>query len=116
MSRYIDADALIKDGWHLQRTVRAENSVTIEGKDLKDVPAVNHIDSAYARGYTKGYSDASKDFQDDIRRKRGKWEIYTDEDGIYGLCSECGIDTDFSHYGEAYAYCPHCGAPMEIEE
>ena len=57
-----------------------------------------------------------KDFQDDIRRKRGKWEIYTDEDGIYGLCSECGIDTDFSHYGEAYAYCPHCGAPMEIEE
>lgn len=47
MSRYIDADALIKDGWHLQRTVRAENSVSIEVKDLKDVPAVDGIDTAY---------------------------------------------------------------------
>lgn len=48
--------------------------------------------------------------------KIGHWEMCEDEDGIYGVCDICGIDADFSHKGEAYPYCPNCGAKMKEEK
>ena len=50
------------------------------------------------------------------KAKTGHWEMCEDEDGIYGVCDICGIDADFSHKGEAYPYCPNCGAKMEGED
>ena len=49
--------------------------------------------------------------------RHGRWiERCEDQDGIYEFCSECGIDTDITHYGESYAYCPNCGAKMDEED
>lgn len=46
--------------------------------------------------------------------KTGRWaERIEDADGVYEICSVCGADTDITHYGESYAYCPNCGAKME---
>ena len=42
----------------------------------------------------------------------GEWELCKDIDGEYGICSVCGNDADFSHYGKPYHYCPNCGARM----
>lgn len=48
--------------------------------------------------------------------RHGRWvERCEDQDGIYEFCSECGIDTDITHYGESYAYCPNCGAKMDAK-
>ena len=44
--------------------------------------------------------------------RKGKWEMCKDEDGIYGVCSVCGCDADFSFSGQAYCFCPNCGASM----
>lgn len=44
---------------------------------------------------------------------QGEWEMCEDEDGIYGNCSVCGCDADFSHYGVPYNFCPNCGAKMK---
>ena len=43
----------------------------------------------------------------------GEWELCKDIDGGYGVCSVCGTDADFSHYGKPYDYCPSCGAKMK---
>ena len=48
--------------------------------------------------------------------KRGEWEMCEDTDGEYGVCSVCGNDADFSHYGKPYRYCPNCGAYMGVSE
>lgn len=52
--------------------------------------------------------------------RHGHWtDRQEDYDGadIYEFCSVCGCDSDISHYGESYKYCPHCGALMdEVEE
>lgn len=45
-------------------------------------------------------------------RPQGEWEMQEDADGLYGICSVCGQDADFSHYYRAYNYCPNCGARM----
>lgn len=47
---------------------------------------------------------------------KGEWDIQYDMDGKYGICSVCGMDTDFTHYGKAYKICPHCGADMRESE
>ena len=46
-------------------------------------------------------------------RPQGEWEMQEDADGLYGICSVCGQDADFSHYYKAYDYCPSCGARMK---
>lgn len=40
--------------------------------------------------------------------KHGKWEC--GENIFPCFCSECGQEADM-----IYAYCPHCGAKMEVE-
>ena len=52
----------------------------------------------------------------DAEPKRGEWELGEDMDGEYGICSACGNDADFSHYGKPYHYCPNCGAYMGVSE
>ena len=42
----------------------------------------------------------------------GEWELCEDQDGLYGVCSKCGTDADFQHYGVPYPFCPNCGADM----
>lgn len=46
-------------------------------------------------------------------RPHGEWEMQEDIDGLYGICSICGHDADFSHYYKAYKFCPNCGARMK---
>lgn len=48
--------------------------------------------------------------------KLGKWEICIDDDRMYGVCSHCGMNTDFTHYREYYKYCPCCGVRMESDK
>ena len=48
--------------------------------------------------------------------KHAHWKIYEDTDGIYGICSNCGVDVDFSHYGTPYPNCPFCRAYMHGKE
>lgn len=48
-------------------------------------------------------------------RPQGEWEMQEDADGLYGICSVCGQDADFSHYYKAFNYCPNCGADMRAD-
>ena len=52
-------------------------------------------------------------YEDGADRPQGEWEMQEDADGLYGVCSVCGQDADFSHYYKAYKYCPNCGARMK---
>lgn len=53
---------------------------------------------------------------DDVpERKVGKWEQKEDPYGFFDtipVCSVCGHTTKMR---ETYAYCPNCGAEMEVE-
>jgi len=48
-------------------------------------------------------------------RPHGEWQMCEDDDGIYGNCSVCGCDADFSHYCKAFDFCPNCGADMRTD-
>jgi len=52
---------------------------------------------------------------EEIGRPHGEWQMCEDDDGIYGNCSICGCDADFSHYGKAFDFCPNCGADMRTD-
>lgn len=43
----------------------------------------------------------------------GKWLIVHNQIEN-AVCSACG--THFQRYYDAYSYCPHCGAKMDLEE
>lgn len=43
MKEYIEREALIKEGWLLQRTVYGNGSATIESKQLKDIPTADVV-------------------------------------------------------------------------
>ena len=84
MTKYVDADKLAAEGWHLQRTLRDRTSISIEDKQLSDVPAAEVKTS-------------------------GRWE----REVVFGIrvlrCSACG---KLQSYGKT-SYCPNCGAEME---
>lgn len=72
----------------------------------------SHI-STKADGYCSDFAESEK--KDRKAVGYGTWDINEDDEGIYGICSECCCDTDFSHTGEPYPYCPYCGTPMKIK-
>ncbi len=84
--RLIDADALEKEGWRLNRTIRVDkNTSEYQSKPLRQVPTIEP-------------------------RKKGKWiddEGNTVTDKYCAICSACG---EWSEY--LTAYCPNCGAEM----
>ena len=101
-------------------------------KALEQEPCENAIDRAEAMTEIMMFAGNVKSDEEDIyikvsdavqllrelppvtpQPKTGHWEMCEDSDGIYGVCSECDQDADFSHYGKAYCYCPNCGAKME---
>lgn len=69
-----------------------------------------HNASVYHPDYLDALNMALKALEQEP--KTGHWEMCEDADGIYGVCDICGTDADFTHYGEAYPYCPNCGAKM----
>lgn len=92
MSRYIDADKLKKEGWHLVRERRDKRNLYTEGMDLDCVPTAEE--------------------------QHGKWIEHEWAEEVEGLfisnyeCSEC-------HMWERNEsdYCPNCGTKMdEVEE
>ena len=92
MSRYIDADKLLEK-WEQTEKELVEFSFILA---LQGV--MNEVKSA-----------PTADVRENVR---GEWELCEDADGEYGVCSVCGTDADFSHYGLAYPFCPNCGASM----
>ena len=99
MSKYIDADALDKDGWTASRTYSEDNhTMTYEVKKLTDFP------TADVRENVKG-----KWIDEPVYRQTmdGKtWDGYT-------YCSEC---REMHEYKYRSRYCPNCGAEMKGEE
>ena len=72
--------------------------------------------NAFERG-EEYHSDMIADILSEVpsvsAERVGEWELCKDIDGEYGVCSVCGNDADFSHYGKPYHYCPNCGARMK---
>ena len=44
MTKYIDRDMLIIEGWHMERIIRAMTSITIEVKKPTDFPAADVVE------------------------------------------------------------------------
>lgn len=95
MPRYIDADALEKEGWSLHRDIQVDkNTWEYQTKPLRQVPTIEP-------------------------RKKGKW-IYLDKDKRFFhphivKCSVCNNTLDMygvnAGRGDAN-FCPNCGADM----
>jgi hypothetical protein len=88
-------------------------------KSLKELPSAEPP-YQYSEAYVeqiRGERDIMQDMVDNMAKRAdrptGEWEVCKDDDGIYGVCSICGRDADFSHYGIPYNFCPNCGAKME---
>lgn len=84
--RLIDADALERNGWHMNRTVRVDkDTMEIQTRKPTDFPTI------------------------EPQRKRGKWiKLFA----WRYICSECG---DWWTTGD-FNYCPNCGADMRGTE
>lgn len=94
MKDYIEREALIKEGWHLERQVYGNGYVAIEIKQLKDVPAAGVKPVA-----------------------RGEWIADDIADNIFH-CNICDGDAPVDcTSGREYEsnFCPNCGADMRGE-
>ena len=97
MSRYIDADNLIK-------------------KMQERYNDLLNKDGCYDN-FTQGYGDALSTVENeptaDVQKvRRGKWIV--DEDGGVVICSECGEEHMWNDFRPPY--CDMCGAKMEYDE
>ena len=80
--RLIDADALEKEGWSLNRTIRVnKNTSEYQSKPLRQVPTI------------------------EPQRKKGRW---TKENA----CEFCGFQPWFERDIHTLSFCPNCGADM----
>lgn len=72
----------------------------------------------YSADYTKGFNDGAKaQYEADKKEaeRRGRWEMKEDPYGFFDtipVCSVCGCTPK---YRVTSAYCPYCGARMEVE-
>ena len=93
--RLIDADALERDGWTLQRTRQQDKETMVyEVKKPSDFPTIEERKTGKWIRETKHYKDAEQEF------------YYYEE-----RCSECGTKRKIG-WGEVI-YCPICGVRME---
>lgn len=99
--------------------------IEVKVPEEEEMPPNNHgreeahsIIKLLVNAYNMGYKDGVEAYKAMMEIERGEahWIMCGDEDGIYGVCDICGADSDFSHNGEAYPYCPYCGAKMTESE
>ena len=94
--RLIDANALMKNGWHLERT--GESNRFLQSMSLADVPTIDAVEVVH-----------------------GEWTIIEDDYSFLTTlrCSVCGEEYCFEEYDEDlpphYRYCPNCGAKMDLK-
>lgn len=108
MSRYIDADKLIKEFGSLEQLAR---------KRVYDTPTNS---PAYER-YSTQYCEREKALSiikaqptaDVVEVRHGTWHHGRQNGVAYAECSACRRKMDTSCYG--YAYCSLCGARMDGE-
>jgi hypothetical protein len=90
--RLIDANALIKNGWHLVQT--GKSNVFLASMSLADVPTVDAAEVVH-----------------------GRWEEIEDFDGErHWKCTACGNEWYFevgTPEENECNYCPKCGAKMD---
>ena len=108
MSRLIDADKLINDGWVLER--HGVSNKLLSSMSIADVPTVEAEPTRhghwikktwYARGSYK-YHKCKKCGEEDTIQKPHNEEII--------VCSECGKINESAFEN----YCPNCGARMDL--
>lgn len=97
MKGYIEREALIKEGWLLQRTVYGNGSATIESKQLKAIPAADVVEVRHGRWIGT------------------EFDGYADGNPVYDVfeCSVCGCEYDTDDGEMHHNYCPNCGAKMD---
>ena len=102
---------------HLDNLTREERIAHINALPSADRPkeviAQVTFDEEKLREIVKEAVERFKEEYEVADRPQGEWEMQEDIDGLYGICSICGHDADFSHYYKAYNFCPHCGARMK---
>lgn len=108
MSRYIDADKLIKE-------INERITAAIEwGKNAETDDIKVRAEQAIAT-FCEASLTAKKISTADVRENvKGEWEEYRDwkHGSFKHRCSECGYhDNERDDLG-TYNYCPHCGADM----
>ena len=87
MTRYIDADALLKAIANYPYGYRGMIESVIENQPTVDAEPIRH----------------------------GKWMPLSYDSGGYWKCSSCETPTEASGANLLYKYCPYCGARMDEE-
>lgn len=115
MSRYIDADALIKE----------LSTMYKEPTSTEDFMTVGY-DKAVADVVVTAHRQPTADVRENVK---AHWITMSDADGVYYACSVCGEDIPrVSHFDPQFDlfprlesidktyFCPNCGARMEKEK
>ena len=98
-----------------------EDALKHADKEMDEQTVINH-DRDWIIGciehdgfiHTHRFDKANQIIHDALSAEvQGEWQMCEDFDGEYGICSVCGEDADFSHYGAPYNFCPNCGARMK---
>ena len=108
--RFIDRDKLLES---LRESYDSAHEWYNEATDIEIKIRAEQTIATFAECILRVKAQPAADVQE---VKHAHWEIYEDTDGIYGICSNCGVDVDFSHYGIPYPNCPFCRAYMHGKE
>lgn len=105
MPRYIDADALEKEGWSLHRTIRVDkNTDEYQTKPLRQVPTIEpRCETCEAFNKTRLLIPQPE--------RTGRWINHV-EDG-YVECPFCHSATNCDDNISELHFCFSCGARME---
>lgn len=103
--RLINADALIKQFEWLELCRLSKNEIY---QIIHESPTVA-VNCNDCDGYEAGYSAGLKDAE----RPQGEWLHESILDYRCSICNSFPLDR--GDYPELSAYCPHCGAKMEVQ-
>lgn len=112
--RYIDADALEKEGWSLHRTIRVDkHTEEYQTKPLRKVPTIE------PRCETCEAFNKTRLLIPQPQRNKGHWIRHPEQRNIFNgktiECSECH-EKYTVQYVEDELFCRHCGADMRKPE